>query len=314
MQVLALDSSEAQTSGAERWEGRVRRLIRRGRRTAPQIRGEVTENAEDEGIANGGNRGGRITHKTIHITSSTLLSSIDEWIVSSFPPSPSPTSPGPGNNSYTAGPLYNSESKYPPLENRGFENSPITASDGNQDPDQPTAVLLVALHACGSLTPSILRAFLSAQRHPNRPQGQVSSDPNKPKVAALQDPAQRNWIPAGLVLVGCCYNLLEPSGKSLNAPFFFRAAQKLPHPNRFSPLPSPLLTRLALPQHSIPSPSLLSPPSGPNTKHMARNHQLPSRETRYPESRLESLGGGPHRGTPTPVTGGESVHGKIRRE
>ncbi|KAJ7645648.1 methyltransferase domain-containing protein [Mycena polygramma] len=79
--LLALDSSEIQTRGAQRWEERT-------------------------GII------GSITQKTIHITPTTLCDSIDEWI--------------------------------------GAQE----ATEAN-----PAPVLLVALHACGSLTPDILRTF-----------------------------------------------------------------------------------------------------------------------------------------------------------
>ncbi|TFK48632.1 hypothetical protein OE88DRAFT_1614951, partial [Heliocybe sulcata] len=46
-------------------------------------------------------------------------------------------------------------------------------------------VLVVALHACGSLTPDIVRCCLAQRRE--------------------------NWTLAGAVLVGCCYNLIVPS-------------------------------------------------------------------------------------------------------
>ena len=55
--------------------------------------------------------------------------------------------------------------------------------------DVVVPVLFVALHACGSLTPDILRAFLLASRQP---------------------PAA--WKPFGVVAVGCCYNLMNPTG------------------------------------------------------------------------------------------------------
>ncbi|KZT67082.1 hypothetical protein DAEQUDRAFT_673865 [Daedalea quercina L-15889] len=48
--------------------------------------------------------------------------------------------------------------------------------------------LFVALHACGSLTLNLLRAFIS------RLQG---------------NGAKRRWAPCAAVIVGCCYNLLE---------------------------------------------------------------------------------------------------------
>ena len=55
--------------------------------------------------------------------------------------------------------------------------------------DVVVPVLFVALHACGSLTPDILRAFL---------------------LASTQPPAA--WKPFGVVAVGCCYNLMNPTG------------------------------------------------------------------------------------------------------
>ena len=56
---------------------------------------------------------------------------------------------------------------------------------------QPVPVLLVALHACGSLTPDILRSFISSVNTPHT-----------------------SWYPVGVVAVGCCYNLMNPGGSS----------------------------------------------------------------------------------------------------
>ncbi|TFK70388.1 hypothetical protein BDN72DRAFT_748472, partial [Pluteus cervinus] len=110
--ILALDSDQAQSTGAQKWETKILAFP------------------------------SSITHKTIHITPTTLIESIDEWI------------------------------------------------ESTRTPSEPTAipVLLVALHACGSLTPSILRAFLESS-------SRTSSA----------------WTAFGLVVVGCCYNLLHPS-------------------------------------------------------------------------------------------------------
>ena len=54
-------------------------------------------------------------------------------------------------------------------------------------------VVYVALHACGSLTPSVLRAILL------RIKGSRSGS--------------HGWKVSGAVVVGCCYNLMEASGK-----------------------------------------------------------------------------------------------------
>lgn len=59
----------------------------------------------------------------------------------------------------------------------------------------PVPVAFTGLHACGSLTPTLLRAFTTfASRKERRG-------------------AQR-WCSDSLALVGCCYNLLHPAGMS----------------------------------------------------------------------------------------------------
>ncbi len=58
--------------------------------------------------------------------------------------------------------------------------------------DGPTPMLFVALHACGSLTPTIL--------------SQVALFKSKT--------SSRGWYCAAAVIAGCCYNLLERSGMS----------------------------------------------------------------------------------------------------
>ncbi|KAI6027554.1 methyltransferase domain-containing protein [Pisolithus microcarpus] len=58
----------------------------------------------------------------------------------------------------------------------------------------PIPIMFVALHACGSLTVDVLRTFLS--RHSKAESG-------------------RWWEPHSLVVVGCCYNLITPSGMRL---------------------------------------------------------------------------------------------------
>jgi hypothetical protein len=64
--------------------------------------------------------------------------------------------------------------------------------DGQND-GKPVPVLFVALHACGSLTPDMLRAFLTRAISPRD--------------------ARENWYPLGIVTVGCCYNLMYPEGE-----------------------------------------------------------------------------------------------------
>ncbi|TFK27181.1 hypothetical protein FA15DRAFT_636214 [Coprinopsis marcescibilis] len=57
--------------------------------------------------------------------------------------------------------------------------------------DGPVPVLFVALHSCGSLTPDILKAFVDCRS---------------------RDSSLTRWRPCGVVVVGCCYNLMYPGG------------------------------------------------------------------------------------------------------
>lgn len=61
----------------------------------------------------------------------------------------------------------------------------------------PLPMLFVALHACGSLTPNILRAFISRLR---------------------DNEGREKWHPRVAVIIGCCYNLLEAGGEYCDAP------------------------------------------------------------------------------------------------
>ena len=65
----------------------------------------------------------------------------------------------------------------------------IERETGTED---PVPLLLVGLHACGSLTPAILRSFIAL------------SDLQK----SMSTP-ERSWRCSGLVLVGCCYNRIR---------------------------------------------------------------------------------------------------------
>lgn len=109
----------------------------------------------------------KIAHKTIHITPDTLLSTIDEWVQSDTTLSP----------------------------NQLYPHGEIECRSGAT----PVPVLFVGLHACGSLTPDILRAFFSVSAARLEAEGPVRQP-------------QRHWTPCGAVIVGCCYNLLDPGG------------------------------------------------------------------------------------------------------
>ncbi|KAF9013365.1 methyltransferase domain-containing protein, partial [Cyathus striatus] len=84
---------------------------------------------------------------------------------------------------------------HPPIDHRTIFISPATlvnvisewVSESIPSEEEPAPVLLVALHACGSLTPDIFRAFFSAVKY--------DSD--------------RRWMAFGVLAVGCCYNLMN---------------------------------------------------------------------------------------------------------
>ncbi|KAK7676371.1 hypothetical protein QCA50_020675 [Cerrena zonata] len=78
------------------------------------------------------------------------------------------------------------------VTNRWMTNKKTLSST---TPNQgPTPILWVALHACGSLTLDILRAFAGRLQQKDR---------------------SLTWIPVGAVIVGCCYNMLRPEDRVL---------------------------------------------------------------------------------------------------
>lgn len=107
-----------------------------------------------------GIRKGSLTHRTVHVSPRTLEESIADWL--SDPP--------------------------------GVQRHDCDGPDGDHPPE-PVPVLMVALHACGSLTIDVLRTFLSDRAR--TPQGKGV------------EPA---WRPHSLIVVGCCYNLMSPPG------------------------------------------------------------------------------------------------------
>lgn len=122
--ILAIDSNELQTTGAQRWEDAAVKG-KRGQQAQARL---VTDRL--------------IEHRTIRLGSSELLHELDDWL-------------------------------------------PV------QEDRKPRPVLFVALHACGSLTPNILRAIVASTHN---------------------DLEEHGWYPLGGVIVGCCYNLLDPQG------------------------------------------------------------------------------------------------------
>lgn len=61
----------------------------------------------------------------------------------------------------------------------------------------PASVIFVALHACGSLTPDIFRTYFASVKR---------------KLV------ERIWTAVMVVVVGCCYNLMYPTGDQFHQP------------------------------------------------------------------------------------------------
>ncbi|KAG9081127.1 hypothetical protein FS749_007824 [Ceratobasidium sp. UAMH 11750] len=75
------------------------------------------------------------------------------------------------------------------------------------DPNVVTDVLVTGLHACGSLTPAVLRCF----------------------VDLMRGGTGRTWRPSALALVGCCYNLMrDPNDFPLSQTTIKAATTHLP--------------------------------------------------------------------------------------
>ena len=142
LNVLALDFSEVQTTGAER---RTINAEKKKDKKANVATNDDSHTSEITSVHTGAI--GSLTHEMAHINPQTLESAVSKWISSTC-----------------------------------------------QSADIAIPVLFVALHACGTLTPDILRCFLQ------------NSNSNG---GTENDPAS-SWYASGLVVVGCCYNLMSP--------------------------------------------------------------------------------------------------------
>ncbi|KAI0350340.1 hypothetical protein OH77DRAFT_1463847 [Trametes cingulata] len=158
LHVLALDFSDVQTQGAAKRDA----ANLKGKRPfnePPQgaSSAQLTDHATDLRAQCGDTKSkahhGSLTYVTAKINADTLRQATRDWVGSRRLAIDS-SSPG-----------------------RSFD-------DGCSTP-----VLLVALHACGSLTPDILRAFTAARK---------------------EEMSSTCWKPQAAVIVGCCYNMLRP--------------------------------------------------------------------------------------------------------
>ncbi|KAG1879228.1 methyltransferase domain-containing protein [Suillus subluteus] len=182
LHVLALDSNEIQTSGAERWKAkeaaRRQKQLKRGKDAQsvsdshhhfddPLFQPHVATSVPSASIASKNiihNHMGSLTHQTICIDPRTLESSIHDWLFSGE------------DNQITGCTSMIGDLLVDRIERCAPEEKPVP-------------VMMVALHACGSLTPDVFRAFLSNHRRPSAP-------------------GVRTWTAQALVVVGCCYNLM----------------------------------------------------------------------------------------------------------
>lgn len=154
LHVLALDSNVVQTKGAERWDTRAQKDKSKKEKNSASESESTCPQSELQLHGNGLNTGS-LRHSTARITPGTFPNIIDSWFIDLS------------------------------------TSSDCGESDNGNNSAAP--VLLVGLHACGSLTPSVLRCFNAL--------GDQSTDSD-----------HRSWRPAGLVVVGCCYNRIDPSG------------------------------------------------------------------------------------------------------
>ena len=168
LHVLALDSNTIQSRGAAR-----RELSRKLKKSRPNGSASTSTESHPQSIT-GDPSVGTLTYETVMITEASLLETTDVWIRNTVYITP------PSNEACIA------TAHSSPHRN-------VSATNGGSAPtSRQIPLMFVALHACGSLTPSIFRAFISSLRNEDRA-----------------------WHPQGAVVAGCCYNLIHPSGTGI---------------------------------------------------------------------------------------------------
>ncbi|KAI0366944.1 hypothetical protein BV20DRAFT_971250 [Pilatotrama ljubarskyi] len=157
LHILALDFSDVQAQGAAKREAtrrKSKRPLKGPPRGGPDV--HLTDHATalraqcGDDISEDGH--GSLTYVTAKINADTLCQSTRDWVES---------------------------------RRAAIASCP---PDGSSEQDS-MPVIFVALHACGSLTPDIFRAFT---------------------VARKANSSGTSWTPRAAVIVGCCYNMLRP--------------------------------------------------------------------------------------------------------
>ncbi|GAA6060687.1 hypothetical protein JCM10212_005069 [Sporobolomyces blumeae] len=96
--------------------------------------------------------------------------------------------------------------EWPPVDSTvQTEDGELAGERGPHDVDTRDPPLLVALHACGDLTPDAIKAFVD-YTHARRSSRRPSRSTSDPSPVPLPPPP-----PPRAVFVGCCYNLQTPS-------------------------------------------------------------------------------------------------------
>ncbi|KAH9933277.1 hypothetical protein B0H21DRAFT_760249 [Amylocystis lapponica] len=160
LHVLALDWSDIQSKGAARKESHNHKASQKPRRTSADPPSNQFPVEKTKAAAQITRPKGSLVYKTVQVTQSSLVDATNDWV---------------RDNSSHAEP---------------------TGEQVVSFPETPVPILFVALHACGSLTPNVLRTLISRLK--------------SAETAHTADTA-RSWTPRAAVIVGCCYNLLDPT-------------------------------------------------------------------------------------------------------
>jgi hypothetical protein len=190
MHVLALDADDAQITGAERREADI---AQRQKKLAQMYKKRAERNTESSEQAADRHNGISVSRK--------------------------------GGGQPASGSLTHATAHITPHTLIRAVNEWLPPQSGLQENALPprAPVLFIALHACGTLTPDVLRAVLSAREEEREHSG-----------------TQRGWVPAGALVVGCCYGWMSPTSGTSLLSYIRTLFSALTHAQTFL---SPILSR-----------------------------------------------------------------------